>query len=49
VGTERKIFAHIKELGKEIFTPDLRTVLSIPVGIRPDLPQNLTDTEVLTA
>jgi hypothetical protein len=30
VGRERKTFAHIKELGKERFAPDLKTLLSIP-------------------
>lgn len=29
-GKEQKIFAHVKELAKERFTPDLGTVLSIP-------------------
>jgi hypothetical protein len=36
----------MKELAKERFTPDLGTVLT--TGIRPDLPQNLTDTNVLS-
>jgi hypothetical protein len=34
-GKEHKIFAHIKALAKERFTPDLGTVLSIPyVGLQ---------------